>query len=399
MEKVLSINCGSSSLKFKLFEMPEEQVIAEGLFERVGIDHPHVTIKYGNGQKFEQDADLRDHKVAVDLLLKLLLQFKIIASFDEISGVGHRVVAGGEYFDSSVVIDDDVMNKINELKEYAPLHNPANLMGIRAFKKALPKAVAVAVFDTSFHQTMPAENYMYAVPYAWYHDYGVRRYGAHGTSHRYVAQKAAEMLNKPLEDLKLITCHLGAGASICAVKNGKSFDTSMGFTPLTGCMMATRSGDVDVSLVAFMMNKLKMQSMPEMLYQLNHKSGMLGVSGVSADMRDIEDQQDENECAKLALKMFEKSVVGYIGQYTAEMGGVDAIVFTAGIGEKGAEAREQIIDRLQFLGVKKDPTTQMERKQNVFLTQPDSPVQVLRISTNEELMIARDVMKLGHLAD
>lgn len=393
MEKILAINCGSSSLKFKLFEMPQETVVAQGLFERIGIKGSAVTIKYAD-KKFQQQVELKDHKEAVQLLLKLLLQFEIIHDFSEISGVGHRVVAGGEYFKKSVVIDDDVMQKIDDLKEYAPLHNPANLMGIRAFKKVLPDAISVAVFDTAFHQTMPAENFMYGIPYEWYKKYGVRRYGAHGTSHRYVAAEAAKMLGKPLEDLKLITCHLGAGASVCAVKNGKSFDTSMGFTPLTGLMMATRSGDVDVSLVAYMMRKLKMKSMPEMLYQLNHKSGMLGVSGLSSDMRDIEDAQEESHCARLALKMFERSVVGYIGQYTAEMGGVDAIVFTAGIGENGAEPRRDILQRLTYMGLDLNEDTLMERKQNVFLTKPTSRVQALRISTNEELMIARDVVKL-----
>lgn len=393
MEKILAINCGSSSLKFKLFEMPQETVVAQGLFERIGIKGSAVTIKYAD-KKFQQQVELKDHKEAVQLLLKLLLQFEIIHDFSEISGVGHRVVAGGEYFKKSVVIDDDVMQKIDDLKEYAPLHNPANLMGIRAFKKVLPDAISVAVFDTAFHQTMPAENFMYGIPYEWYKKYGVRRYGAHGTSHRYVAAEAAKMLGKPLEDLKLITCHLGAGASVCAVKNGKSFDTSMGFTPLTGLMMATRSGDVDVSLVAYMMRKLKMKSMPEMLYQLNHKSGMLGVSGLSSDMRDIEDAQEESHCAWLALKMFERSVVGYIGQYTAEMGGVDAIVFTAGIGENGAEPRRDILQRLTYMGLDLNEDTLMERKQNVFLTKPTSRVQALRISTNEELMIARDVVKL-----
>lgn len=393
MEKILAINCGSSSLKFKLFEMPQETVVAQGLFERIGIKGSAVTIKYAD-KKFQQQVELKDHKEAVQLLLKLLLQFEIIHDFSEISGVGHRVVAGGEYFKKSVVIDDDVMQKIDDLKEYAPLHNPANLMGIRAFKKVLPDAISVAVFDTAFHQTMPAENFMYGIPYEWYKKYGVRRYGAHGTSHRYVAAEAAKMLGKPLEDLKLITCHLGAGASVCAVKNGKSFDTSMGFTPLTGLMMATRSGDVDVSLVAYMMRKLKMKSMPEMLYQLNHKSGMLGVSGLSSDMRDIEDAQEESHCARLALKMFERSVVGYIGQYTAEMGGVDAIVFTAGIGENGAEPRRDILQRLTYIGLDLNEDTLMERKQNVFLTKPTSRVQALRISTNEELMIARDVVKL-----
>lgn len=392
MEKILSINSGSSSLKFKLFAMPDEKVLAKGLFDRIGIDNSRVTIKY-DGKKYDEQRELKDHSQAVHVLLSLFKELKLINDFNEITGVGHRVVAGGEYFDKSVIVDEDVMNKIDELAEYAPLHNPAELVGIRVFKELLPNAVSVAVFDTAYHQTMPKANYMYSIPYEWYEKYHVRKYGAHGTSHRYVAHEAAKLLNKPFEDLKIITCHLGAGASICATMNGKSFDTSMGFTPLAGITMATRAGDIDASLVSFMMEKLQINS-SEMIDILNHKAGLIGISGVSSDMRDVLAAADDNERAQLAVDIFVKNVVKYIGSYIAEMGGVDTIVFTAGIGENSTPIRRLVMERLAYLGITIDEEENSKHGSAGVISGDDSTIKVLRIPTNEELMIARDVQKL-----
>ncbi|GEN47607.1 acetate/propionate family kinase [Ligilactobacillus pobuzihii] len=394
MEKLLVINSGSSSLKFKLFVMPEEKEVADGLVDRIGIAGSKIKIKYGDGQKYENEEEIKDHEVAVDRLTFLLKDLGIVKELNEITAVGHRVVAGGEYFKHSVVVDDEVIKHIDEIADMAPLHNPANLMGIKAFKEILPDAFSVASFDTAFHQTMPAVNYLYSTPYEWYKDYSVRRYGAHGISHKYVSQLAAEKLGKPVEDLKLITCHLGAGSSVCAVKNGKSFDVSMGFTPLTGVTMATRSGDVDAALLGYMMDKLNIDSMDEMLDILNHKSGLIGISGVSSDMRDLLEAEGQgNKRAGLAIDMFVKNVVKYIGEYIAEMGGVDGIVFTAGIGENSIPVRKRIMDRLDYLGLTYDDSKNSENYEGV-ISQPDSKVAVLRLSTNEELMIARDIMKL-----
>lgn len=394
MTKVIAINAGSSSLKFKLFEIDSEKVLAEGIFDRIGLEMSKIKIEYQTNKKFEVDEKVKDHAYAVKRLLGLLLDLKLIHDFSEIEGVGHRVVAGGEVFKHSVEITSKVIRKINSLAEYAPIHNPANLMGIKAFKKVLPFATAVAVFDTSFHQTMPKENFIFSVPYEWYQEYGVRRYGAHGTSHRYVAKVAASMLDRPLEKLKLISCHLGAGASICAIKNGLSFDTSMGFTPLTGITMATRSGDTDVAMLSFMMQKLDMHSMPEAIYDLNKRSGLLGISGVSSDMRDILAKRETNLRAKLAIDVFVKDIVKYIGAYTAEMGGVDGIIFTAGIGENSTEIRSKILNRLAYMGIEVDEKKNALRGQNLLISTDNSKVQVLVIPTDEELMIARDVNKI-----
>ncbi|MGO2299052.1 acetate/propionate family kinase [Paucilactobacillus nenjiangensis] len=393
MSKTISINAGSSTLKFQLFEMPSEEVIAKGVIERIGLKDSLVDIKYGDGQRLQETIQASNHEIAINYLLDQLLKLSIISDFSEITGVGHRVVAGGEYFKDSVVIDDDVMKKIDELADYAPLHNPANLMGIKAFKKILPDITSVAVFDTSFHQTMPEKNYLYSIPYEWYEKYGARKYGAHGTSHRYVANRAAEMLGKPLEELKLVTLHLGAGASITAVMNGKSYDTSMGFTPLAGITMATRSGDVDASLVAWLEDKLEISS-EEMIDILNHKSGLIGLSGVSADMRDLEKVMDENHRAKMARDIWINRVVRYVGQYVAEMNGADAIVFTAGVGENDIEIRQAIADGLSFFGVKIDPEKNNIRGEERDLTAAGSTTKALLIPTNEELMIARDVERL-----
>ncbi|KRM52894.1 acetate/propionate family kinase [Ligilactobacillus araffinosus] len=394
MEKTLVINSGSSTLKFKLYLMPEEKEIAKGLLERIGFDGSAIKIVYNDGKKYTEELPLANHAVAIKEMLRLLKELKIVDNFEEITGVGHRVVAGGEYFDQSVVIDDDVIQKIDELADFAPLHNPNNLIGIQEFKKLLPDATAVAVFDTAFHQTLPEENYMYSTPYEWYEKYGVRRYGAHGTSHQFVAEKAAEYLGKPLKDLKMITCHLGAGSSMCAIKDGKSFDTSMGFTPLTGITMGTRSGDVDFSLVAYVMKKMQTTDVDAILDTLNKKSGLLGVSGRSLDMRDLQAaEKDGDQRASLAIRLFIKNIVRYVGQYYAEMGGLDAIVFTAGIGENESAIRKRIIDRLSFMGVAMDDAKNDANVDGVVST-TDSKIAVLRVPTNEELMIARDVERL-----
>lgn len=389
------INSGSSSLKFKLFNNETHETLASGIIERIGIHGSKIKVKYGDGQKYELDHEITNHLQGIELLLNVLKELNLIADLSEIKGIGHRVVAGGEYFSQPVVADNDVIAKIKELAELAPLHNPANLNGIKAFRKYLPNALSVAVFDTAFHQTLPQENYMYSTPFEWYEKYGVRRYGAHGISHEYVARKAAELMGRPFEDLKLITCHLGAGASITAVKHGRSFDTSMGFTPLSGIQMATRAGDVDISLANYIMKKLNVQSMSDMVYLLNEKSGFLGVSGVSADMRDVEDAAAAgNKRAELAIKLFYNSILRYVGQYITEMGGVDGIVFTGGIGENSPETSEEIMKRLAYMGVTINEAENKKRGAETIISGPDSTVTVMRIPTDEEYMIAQHVWEL-----
>ncbi|MEC6747580.1 acetate kinase [Marinilactibacillus sp. XAAS-LB27] len=394
MSKTIAINAGSSSLKWKLFEMPEETVLASGIVERIGLNDSIFTIKYGEGQKYKEVLDINDHEVAVEMLLKQLTELNIIEDFDEITGVGHRVVAGGEIFQDSARVTDEVIDQIEELSEFAPLHNPANATGIRAFRKILPDITSVAVFDTSFHQTMPKVNYMYSIPMEYYKKHNARKYGAHGTSHKYVAERAAEMMGKPVEDLKIITCHLGNGASITAVDGGKSVDTSMGFTPLAGVTMGTRSGDIDASLLPFLMEKEGIDNINDMIYILNNESGLKGLSGISSDMRDLEDVEHTNEDAALALRIFEDRVRKYVGSYAATMNGVDAIVFTAGIGENGVETRENVINGLTFLGAEIDTEKNDVRGDERFISTEDSKVKVLLVPTDEEVMIARDVEKL-----
>lgn len=394
MSKSLAVNAGSSTVKFKLFDMPSEEVLAEGLIERIGLEMGHAKIKYGDGQVHDEETPFKDHGVAVEYLLKQLTNLGIVKEFNEITAVGHRIVAGGEFFKDSAVIDDDVMAKIDALAEYAPLHNPAELIGIKAFKQVLPDAFAIAVFDTSFHTSMPKMNALYSLPYEWYEKYGARKYGAHGTSHRYVASRAAALLGKPLEELNLITCHIGAGASITAIKNGKSYDTSMGFTPLAGITMATRSGDVDPSLVNFMENKLGISS-DEMVDILNHKSGLLGLSGISSDMRDVQAAAEEgNEQAQLALDIFENRIVRYIGSYMAELGHTDAIVFTAGVGENDIEFRQAVADQLKSFGLGIDPEKNNVRGEERDISSADATVKSFLIPTDEELMIVRDIERL-----
>lgn len=392
MSKTIAINAGSSSLKWQLYQMPEETVVAKGIVERIGLNDSIFTIKYGEDQKFEQIIDIPDHEIAVKMLLDQLIELNILSSYDEITGVGHRVVQGGSYFDKSVVIDEDVMEKIEALADFAPLHNPANLMGIKAFQNLLPNIVSVAVFDTAFHSTMPKVNYLYSLPKEFYEEYGVRKYGAHGTSHQYVAHRAAEMLDRPIEELKIITCHLGNGASITAVDGGKSVDTSMGFTPLAGVTMGTRSGDLDPAILPFLMDKLNID-IKEMINILNKKSGLQGLTGISSDMRDLENNIDKEE-VQVALDIFADRIRKYIGSYVTVMNGVDAIVFTAGIGENDANARANIINGMTWFGCELDPEKNATRGKELEISTPESKVKVLLIPTDEELVIARDVEAL-----
>ncbi len=396
MAKVIAINAGSSSLKFQLFEMPEETVITKGLIERIGLDDAVFNITV-NGEKKSEVTDIPDHDVAVKMLLNKLTDYKIIESLDEIEGIGHRVVHGGEVFDDSVNITDDVLSKINELSDLAPLHNPANITGIQAFQSVLPNVPAVAVFDTAFHQTMPESSFLYSLPYEYYKDYGIRKYGFHGTSHKYVTERAAAMLGRPEEQIRLISCHLGNGASIAAIEGGKSIDTSMGFTPLAGVTMGTRSGNIDPALIPYIMEKTG-NTADEVLDTLNKRSGMLGVSGFSSDLRDIELEAEQgNERAELALEVFANRIHKYIGSYASRMYGVDAIIFTAGIGENSDVIREKVLKGLEFMGVYWDPARNKVRGGERFINYPHSPVKVMVIPTDEEVMIARDVVRLASI--
>ncbi|KIL43847.1 acetate kinase [Jeotgalibacillus soli] len=394
MTKVIAINAGSSSLKFQLFEMPEETVITKGIIERIGLKDSVFMITV-NGEKQTEVTDIPNHDVAVKLLLGKLTSAGIISSLDEIDGIGHRVVHGGEVFNDSVLINEETIAKFEELSELAPLHNPANITGIRAFQSVLPNVPAVAVFDTAFHQTMPESSYLYSLPYEYYKDYGIRKYGFHGTSHKYVSQRASDMLGRPLEQLRLISCHLGNGASIAAIEGGCSIDTSMGFTPLAGVTMGTRSGNIDPALMPFIMEKTG-KTADEVLDVLNKQSGMLGVSGFSSDLRDIVQQSDEgNERAQLALDLFANRIHKYIGSYAARMNGVDAIIFTAGIGENSDVIRAEVLKGLEFMGVYWDPALNKTRGEEAFINYPHSPVKVMVIPTDEEVMIARDVTRLA----
>ncbi|AXG37627.1 MULTISPECIES: acetate kinase [Enterococcus] len=397
MSKTIAINAGSSSLKWQLYQMPEESVIAKGIVERIGLNDSIFTIKYGEGEKFEQVLDIKDHEVAVQMLLDQLLELKIIASFDEITGVGHRVVAGGEYFKDSVLIDDDVLAKIEELSEFAPLHNPANAMGIKAFRHILPNVTSVAVFDTSFHATMPAVNYLYSIPKEYYDKYAARKYGFHGTSHRYVSERAAELLGKPIEETKIITAHIGNGGSVTAVEGGKSVDTSMGFTPLAGLTMGTRAGDIDASLLPYLMEKAGIKDINEMIDVLNKKSGVLGLTGISSDMRDIENGAEEgNADAILALEIYCDRIRKYIAQYISVMNGVDAIVFTAGVGENADPVRSMVLENMTWFGIEIDEEINKSiHGKEAELSTENSRVKVFVIPTDEEVMIARDVERLS----
>lgn len=393
MKKVLAINSGSSSFKYKLFSLPDEKVIASGMADRVGLDNASFEIKLADGTKHVEKTEIADQEAAVNLLIKFLKQFNVVDDLHEIVGVGHRVVNGGEYFDDSTIITKENLPKIYELEDYAPLHNPAEGRGIEAFMNVLPEVPQVAVFDTTYHRALDPVHYLYSLPYEYYEKYGIRKYGAHGTSIRYTAPHAAKMLGKDLKDLKLIICHLGSGASITAVKDGKSYDTSMGFSPIAGITMATRCGDIDPSLIQHLMH-VEGKSMDEMIHILNHKSGLLGLSGISPDMRDI--RESDTERAKLARKIFINRIVRYVGSYIAEMGGVDAIIFTAGIGEHDMGVRKEVMDAFKYMGVKPDYEANEENGEH-FITKPDSKVKVMVIPTNEELIIERDVVRLTNI--
>ncbi len=389
----MAVNSGSSTLKWKLYTVPDEKVIAKGMVDRLGLPDSVFEIKY-NGKKISEKEDIPDHATAVNKMLDKLIELKIIKSYDEITGVGHRVVAGGSIFKDSAVITPQVIKQIKDLSEFAPLHNPSQATGIEAFEKILPNVPQVAVFDTSFHQTMDPVNYLYSIPYEYYEKYGVRKFGAHGTSHRYVSQAAADYLQKPISDLKIISAHLGSGASIDAIKNGKSVDTSMGFTPLAGITMSTRSGDIDPSLVAYLMQKKKITDPDEMVNILNKKSGLLGISGISPDMRDLLATRSENHRSELAIDIFVNRIVKYIGSYIALLGGVDALIFTAGVGEGSAAIREEIVNHFNYRGMKIDKDANENGKGIHVISSKDSTTDVLVVPTDEELMIVRDVVRL-----
>ncbi len=391
MSKTISINAGSSSLKWQLYLMPEEKVLAKGLQERIGLKDSISTVKF-DGRSEKQVLDIADHTQAVKILLDDLKRFNIIESYDEITGVGHRVVAGGEHFKDSALVDEEVIQKVEELSLLAPLHNPANAAGIRAFREILPDITSVVVFDTSFHTTMPEKAYRYPIPTKYYTENKVRKYGAHGTSHEYVAKEAAKVLGRPIEELKLITCHIGNGASITAVDKGVSVDTSMGFTPLGGVMMGTRTGDIDPAIIPYLMQYTDDFNTPEDISRvLNRESGLLGVSEKSSDMRDIHEAMRAGDAkAQLANDIFVDRIQKYIGQYLAVLNGADAIIFTAGIGENSVTIRELVINGISWFGCNVDPEKNVRGAEGV-ISSPDAKVKVLVIPTDEELVIARDV--------
>lgn len=390
MKKVLAINSGSSSFKYKLFSFPDEKVIASGMADRVGLDNAVFKIKLSNGKEYIKNTSIPDQAAAVKLLMEDLQKFNVVKDLKEIAGVGHRVVNGGEIFKDSAIIDDQKLQQIFDLGELAPLHNIPEAMGIKAFKETIPNVPQVAVFDTSYHTSLDPVHYLYSIPYKYYKDYGIRKYGAHGISIDYVAPRAARMMGKNPNIVRLIVCHLGSGASITAVKHGKSFDTSMGFSPLTGVTMGTRSGDFDPSAVQHLMKKTGM-SIDEVVDMLNHDSGLLGISGVSSDMRDL--IESKKKSAKLARRIFINRVVRYVGAYAAEMDGVDGIVFTAGVGEHDPGIRAGIMASLRFLGLNPDFKANRTDGEK-FISKPRSKVKALIVPTNEELMIAREVIRL-----
>ena len=394
--KILVLNCGSSSLKYQLINMEDETVMAKGYFERIGHYDSFVTHKV-NGEKYKYDVIARDHGEAIKFVLKQFTdpKYPVISSLDEITAIGHRVVHGGEKFKESVIVNEDVKKGIEDAIVFAPLHNPAHLQGIKACELNLPGKVNVAVFDTAFHQTMPKEHYLYPIPYEYYEKYGIRKYGAHGTSHKYIANRIAELLGKPIEDLKIISCHIGQGASICAIQNGKSVDTSMGLTPLGGVAMGSRSGDLDPSVVTFLMEKENLNP-AQMEHILNKKSGLYALSGISSDNRDVERAIAQGDQRAIdSLKEYDYIIAQYIGKYAVTMNGVDVITFTAGVGEKGPITRSDVCKYLGFMGVELDEeinnTTKDTEKD---ISKESSKVKVWVVPTNEELMIARETANL-----
>ena len=393
--KILVLNCGSSSLKYQLINMETEEVLASGKYERIGEKEAFITHK-ALGKKVTIEKPAYDHKEAIEFTLEQFTnpEYKVIDSLDEIEAIGHRVVHGGEIFKESAVINDDVIEKIKECGEFAPLHNPAAVLGMEACKNVMPGKPMVAVFDTTFHQTMPKDKYIYPIPYEYYTKYNVRKYGAHGTSHMYVSQRLAEIENKSLDGTKIVTCHLGQGASICAVKDGKSIDTSMGLTPLGGLPMVTRSGDLDPSVLTYIMKKenIDPQTMEDIL---NKKSGLASISGMAPDFRVIEEESNKGtERAKIAIEQFNYAIASYIAKYAVAMKGIDYIIFTGGIGENQINIRKGICEKLEFMGVKLDLEANNMRGEEKVISTPDSKVKVYLISTNEELMIAKESKRL-----
>lgn len=390
--KILSVNAGSSSLKFQAYEMPEEKILIKGRFERIGIDNSFYTI-WINGEKHERKIDLPNHEVAFKIVTEELINYDVVRDLSEIDAIGHRVVHGGDKYADSVIINDDVIDTVKELSDLAPLHNPANIMGIEASEKAFPKAKQIACFDTAFHQTMPKDRYIYAVPYSWYEKYGIRKYGFHGLSHKYIANRAMELLDK--EFCNIIVCHLGQGGSISAVRDGRCIDTTMGFTPNSGTIMGSRSGDIDYGIIPYIMKKENL-SIEEVDTILNKKSGMLGISGISSDFRDIDEAiGKKDDMAILAHHAYVNSIVKYISQYYVELNGVDAICFTAGVGENAPHIRRMVMDRLSCLGIKCDREANDNiRGKEAIISTKDSSVKCYVIPTDEELMIARDTFDL-----
>ena len=393
--KILVLNCGSSSLKYQLINMETNDVLASGKYERIGEEEAFITHKV-NGQKIEIKHPALNHEEAIDFTLKQLINpdYKVVDSLDEISAIGHRVVHGGEYFSSPVIITDEAIKKVDECAELAPLHNKAAVLGMKACQSVMPGKPMVVVFDTAFHQTIPKERYIYPIPYEYYKKYGIRKYGFHGTSHMYVSNRLAEIENKPIEDLKIVTCHLGQGSSICAVKGGKSVDTSMGLTPLAGIPMVTRSGDLDPSVVTYIMKKENMTA-SEVEDMLNKQSGVQGISGLAPDFRVIESESyTDNERAKIAMESFKYAVASYIAKYAVAMNGIDAIVFTGGVGENQINIRKGICKQLEFMGVIVDEEANNVRGEERLITKPESKIRAYIIPTNEELMIAKETEKL-----
>ncbi|WP_311408324.1 acetate/propionate family kinase [Liquorilactobacillus uvarum] len=392
MIKILAVNAGSSTLKWKLFQMPGAEVIAKGQIERIGFQNAQLSVVTKENE-FCEELAIENHQQAVDKLLVILTEYQVVDRLDEIKGIGHRFVNGAGHFSSSVVIDEDVLDEMEKLIEFAPLHNPANIMAIKAFKAELPNALSVAVFDTGFHQTIPEENTVYAIPYEYYQKFHVQKFGAHGISYRYVLQRFLKVAGRERAKTNAIILHLGSGASVCAIRNGRSFDTSMGFSPVSGIAMQTRSGDVDPSMLIYLENKLGVNSQA-VLQMLNNKSGILGISGVSSDMREIMEIHKENARADLALRIFVNRIVKYIGAYAAELGRVDALIFTGGIGENIPYVRKLICDKLTIFGIKIDNNLNEVKSKEARVSMPDSKSEIWTIPTNEELMIAEDVEKL-----
>ena len=393
--KILVLNCGSSSLKYQLMDMDNEEVMAKGYFERIGHFNSFVTHKV-NGEKYKYEVIARDHGEAIKFVLKQFTdpKYPVIESLDEISAIGHRVVHGGEKFKQSIIVTEEVKKGIEDAITFAPLHNPAHLQGIKACEELLPGKPNVAVFDTAFHQTISKERFLYPIPYEYYEKYGVRKYGFHGTSHKYVSHRIAEILGKPIEDLKIINCHIGQGASLCAIQGGKSVDTTMGLTPLGGVAMGSRSGDLDPSVVTYLMEKEDMNT-AQIEHILNKKSGLLGLSGISADNRDVERAiEQDDERASVALKEYDYIIAQYIAKMAVAMNGVDVITFTAGVGEKGPISREDVCSHLTFMGVEIDPVKNETKGEEIEISKEDSKVKVWVVPTDEELMIARETLEL-----